>query len=154
MTIQCSMQFFFLFLFFRINAQCNSDNNGFSWRIINMRMCDLYKYSIIYDQFLRAFASSFSFSFFFNILFKTLHIGLSILHYILLKYHFYLFLIVSFPLHKTTIIHFLPSSLSDFLENGSGGTKSWCSSDSDSSLSDLSLLADKIPVTLSLNLYI
>ena len=52
--------------------------------------------------------------------------------------------------------HDLALMVSDFLENGSGGTESWCSSDSDSGLSDLSLLADKIPVTLSLslNLYI
>ena len=45
--------------------------------------------------------------------------------------------------------HDLALMVSDFLENGSGGTESWCSSDSDSNLSDLSLLADKIPVTLS-----
>ena len=48
--------------------------------------------------------------------------------------------------------HDLALMVSDFLENGSGGTESWCSSDSDSTLSDLSLLADKIPVTLSLSL--
>ncbi|KAK4579159.1 hypothetical protein RGQ29_029013 [Quercus rubra] len=41
--------------------------------------------------------------------------------------------------------HDLALMVSDFLENGSGGTESWCSSDSDSGLSDLSLLADKIP---------
>jgi hypothetical protein len=46
--------------------------------------------------------------------------------------------------------HDLALMVSDFLENGSGGTESWCSSDGESSLSDLSLLAEKIPVTFSL----
>ncbi|GMY08514.1 hypothetical protein FCV25MIE_03753 [Fagus crenata] len=41
--------------------------------------------------------------------------------------------------------HDLALMVSDFLENGSGGTESWCSSDGESSLSDLSLLAEKIP---------
>lgn len=47
--------------------------------------------------------------------------------------------------------HDLASMVSDFLENGSSGADSWCSSDSDSGLSDLSLLAEKIPVSLPLN---
>ena len=38
--------------------------------------------------------------------------------------------------------HDLALMVSDFLENGGGGTESWCSSDSNSSLSDLSLIAD------------
>ncbi|XP_015876868.3 uncharacterized protein LOC107413434 [Ziziphus jujuba] len=41
--------------------------------------------------------------------------------------------------------HDLAIMVSDFLENGSAGAESWCSSDSDSGLSDLSHLADKIP---------
>ncbi|GAV68878.1 DUF506 domain-containing protein [Cephalotus follicularis] len=41
--------------------------------------------------------------------------------------------------------HDLALMVTDFLENGnSGGADSWCSSDSDSGLSDLALLADKI----------
>lgn len=36
--------------------------------------------------------------------------------------------------------------VSDFLENGSSGPDSWCSSDSESGLSDLHHLADKISV--------
>lgn len=38
--------------------------------------------------------------------------------------------------------------VTDFWENGSAGAESWCSSDSDSALSDLAHLADKIPVRL------
>ncbi|PON44734.1 hypothetical protein PanWU01x14_264230 [Parasponia andersonii] len=41
--------------------------------------------------------------------------------------------------------HDLALMVSDFLENGSGGADSWCSSDSESTLSDLSHLAEKIP---------
>ncbi|XP_023549619.1 uncharacterized protein LOC111808066 [Cucurbita pepo subsp. pepo] len=40
--------------------------------------------------------------------------------------------------------HDLALMVSDFLENGSGGAESWCSSDSDSGVSDLTHLADKI----------
>lgn len=43
--------------------------------------------------------------------------------------------------------HDLALMVSDFLENGSCGAESWCSSDSESSLSDLSHLAEKIPVS-------
>jgi len=42
--------------------------------------------------------------------------------------------------------HDLALMVSDFLENGSGGADSRCSSDSDSALSDLGHLAEKIPV--------
>ncbi|KAM1020013.1 hypothetical protein ACFX13_042063 [Malus domestica] len=41
--------------------------------------------------------------------------------------------------------HDLALMVTDFLENGSVGAESWCSSDSDSALSDLGHLADKIP---------
>ncbi|KAJ7975807.1 Protein of unknown function (DUF506) [Quillaja saponaria] len=41
--------------------------------------------------------------------------------------------------------HDLAMMVSDFLENGSCGAESWCSSDSDSGLSDLAHLAEKIP---------
>lgn len=40
--------------------------------------------------------------------------------------------------------HDLALMVSDFLENGSGGGESWCSSDSDSGVSDLVHLAEKI----------
>ncbi|KAL8171579.1 hypothetical protein V2J09_023383 [Rumex salicifolius] len=40
--------------------------------------------------------------------------------------------------------HDLGAMVSDFLENGSGGADSWCSSDSESGFSDLIHLADKI----------
>ncbi|XP_038890316.1 uncharacterized protein LOC120079931 [Benincasa hispida] len=40
--------------------------------------------------------------------------------------------------------HDLALMVSDFLENGSGGAESWCSSDSDSGVSDLAHLAEKI----------
>ncbi|KAK6929346.1 Protein of unknown function PDDEXK-like [Dillenia turbinata] len=40
--------------------------------------------------------------------------------------------------------HDLAVMVRDFLENGSVGTDSWCSSDSDSGFSDLTLLAEKI----------
>lgn len=43
--------------------------------------------------------------------------------------------------------HDLALMVSDFLENGSSGAESWCSSDSDSGVSDLAHLADKILVT-------
>lgn len=43
--------------------------------------------------------------------------------------------------------HDLAMMVGDFLENGSSGADSWCSSDSESSLSDLSHLAEKIPVS-------
>lgn len=46
--------------------------------------------------------------------------------------------------------HDLALMVSDFLENGSGGGESWCSSDSDSGVSDLVHLAEKIVVTFSL----
>lgn len=46
--------------------------------------------------------------------------------------------------------HDLALMVSDFLENGSVGAESWCSSDSDSGLSDLALLAEKISVCFSL----
>ena len=42
--------------------------------------------------------------------------------------------------------HDLALMVSDFLENGSGGAESRCSSDSDSGVSDLAHLADKILV--------
>lgn len=42
--------------------------------------------------------------------------------------------------------HDLALMVSDFLENGSGGAESRCSSDSDSALSDLAHLAEKILV--------
>ena len=42
--------------------------------------------------------------------------------------------------------HDLAFMVSDFLENGSGGADSRGSSDSDSALSDLANLAEKIPV--------
>lgn len=42
--------------------------------------------------------------------------------------------------------HDLALMVSDFLENGSSGADSWCSSDSESGLSDLSHLAEKIPI--------
>lgn len=45
--------------------------------------------------------------------------------------------------------HDLALMVSDFLENGSGGAESWCSSDSDSGVSDLAHLAEKIVVTFS-----
>ncbi|VVA12478.1 PREDICTED: [Prunus dulcis] len=41
--------------------------------------------------------------------------------------------------------HDLALMVTDFWENGSAGAESWCSSDSDSALSDLAHLADKIP---------
>ncbi|KAG2723748.1 hypothetical protein I3760_02G183700 [Carya illinoinensis] len=41
--------------------------------------------------------------------------------------------------------HDLALMVSDFLENGSVGAESWCSSDSDSALLDLAHLAEKIP---------
>ncbi|KAF5453551.1 hypothetical protein F2P56_028448 [Juglans regia] len=41
--------------------------------------------------------------------------------------------------------HDLALMVSDFLENGSVGAESWCSSDSDSALPDLAHLAEKIP---------
>ncbi|KAJ7971272.1 Protein of unknown function (DUF506) [Quillaja saponaria] len=41
--------------------------------------------------------------------------------------------------------HDLALMVSDFLENGSLGSESWCSSDSDSGLFDLAHLAEKIP---------
>lgn len=37
--------------------------------------------------------------------------------------------------------------VSDFVEIGSAGAESWCSSDSDSGLSDLAYLADRISVS-------
>ncbi|CAM9004033.1 unnamed protein product [Rhodiola kirilowii] len=40
--------------------------------------------------------------------------------------------------------HDLAAMVSDFLENGSGGVDSWCSSDSDSGFSDLAHLAETI----------
>ncbi|KAF5175709.1 hypothetical protein FRX31_034704, partial [Thalictrum thalictroides] len=40
--------------------------------------------------------------------------------------------------------HDLAVMVSDFLENGSSGADSWYSSDSESGLSDLAYLADKI----------
>lgn len=40
--------------------------------------------------------------------------------------------------------HDLAAMVSDFLENGSGGADTWCSSDSESGFSDLVHLADKI----------
>ena len=43
--------------------------------------------------------------------------------------------------------HDLALMVSDFLENGSCGTDSWCSSDTESTLSDLAHLAEKIPVS-------
>lgn len=42
--------------------------------------------------------------------------------------------------------HDLAMMVSDFLENGSSGAESWCSSDSDSGLSDFAHLAEKIQV--------
>ena len=42
--------------------------------------------------------------------------------------------------------HDLAMMVSDFLENGSAPADSWCSSDSDSALSDFSLFAEKIQV--------
>lgn len=42
--------------------------------------------------------------------------------------------------------HDLAAMVSDFLENGSGGSISWCSSDSDSGAPDLNHLAEKILV--------
>lgn len=48
--------------------------------------------------------------------------------------------------------HDLAVMVSDFLENGSSGADSLCSSDSDSGLSDLGHLADKISVSLLYNL--
>lgn len=42
--------------------------------------------------------------------------------------------------------HDLALMVSDFLENGSSGAESWCSSDSDSGLSDFAHLAEKIQV--------
>lgn len=42
--------------------------------------------------------------------------------------------------------HDLAAMVSDFLENGSAGAESWCSSDSDSGFSDLAHLADEILV--------
>lgn len=50
--------------------------------------------------------------------------------------------------------HDLALMVSDFLENGSSGADSWCSSDSESGLSDLSHLAEKIPVSSSSNLFV
>ena len=47
--------------------------------------------------------------------------------------------------------HDLALMVSDFLENGSAGTDSLCSSDSDSGFSDLAHLADKISVISFLN---
>lgn len=41
--------------------------------------------------------------------------------------------------------HDLALMVGDFLENGSVGAESWCSSDSDSALSDIAHLAEKIP---------
>lgn len=46
--------------------------------------------------------------------------------------------------------HDLALMVGDFLENGSVGAESWCSSDSDSALSDIAHLAEKIPVILSI----
>lgn len=45
--------------------------------------------------------------------------------------------------------HDLAVMVSDFLENGSSGADSLCSTDSDSGLCDLGHLADKISVSLS-----
>jgi len=42
--------------------------------------------------------------------------------------------------------HDLALMVSDFLENGSSGAESWCSSDSDSGLSDFAQLAERIQV--------
>lgn len=42
--------------------------------------------------------------------------------------------------------HDLALMVSDFLENGSSGAESWCSSDSDSGLSDFAQLAEKIQI--------
>lgn len=42
--------------------------------------------------------------------------------------------------------HDLAVMVSDFMENGSGGSLSWCSSDSDSVVPDLQHLAEKILV--------
>ncbi|OIW07377.1 hypothetical protein TanjilG_10212 [Lupinus angustifolius] len=42
--------------------------------------------------------------------------------------------------------HDLAMMVSDFLENGSSGAESWCSSDSDSGLSDFAHLAEKIQI--------
>ncbi|XP_061338350.1 uncharacterized protein LOC133285179 [Gastrolobium bilobum] len=42
--------------------------------------------------------------------------------------------------------HDLALMVSDFLENGSSGAESWCSSDSDSGLSDFAHLAEKIQI--------
>lgn len=44
--------------------------------------------------------------------------------------------------------HDLAMMVSDFLENGSVGAESWCSSDSDSGLSDFAHLAEKIQVII------
>lgn len=48
--------------------------------------------------------------------------------------------------------HDLALMVSDFLENGSVGAESWCSSDSDSGFSDLPFLAEKISVFFSTHL--
>ena len=48
--------------------------------------------------------------------------------------------------------HDLAAMASNFLENGSGGAATWCSSNNDSGFSDLVHLADKISVFFSLNL--
>ena len=47
--------------------------------------------------------------------------------------------------------HDLAMMVSDFLENGSSGPDSWCSSDSDSGLSDFAHLAEKIQVYIMKN---
>lgn len=47
--------------------------------------------------------------------------------------------------------HDLAMMVSDFLENGSVGAESWCSSDSDSGFSDLAFLPEKFSVCFSLS---
>ncbi|KAI3461545.1 hypothetical protein Pfo_018208 [Paulownia fortunei] len=49
-----------------------------------------------------------------------------------------------FSCRSTGSEHDLAAMVNDFLEIGSAGTESWCSSDSDSGFSDLAYLADRI----------
>ena len=55
----------------------------------------------ILSFFIRIYFLYFTYS-----IFKTLHIRLFILHYISLKYIFFIFKIISFYSHTTTTIHF------------------------------------------------
>lgn len=52
-----------------------------------------------------------------------------------------------FSSRSTGSEHDLAVLVSDFVEIGSAGAESWCSSDSDSGFSDLAYLADRISVS-------